>query len=75
MATALTADSFTVENLASHPARIPRRTDWLRRFMSLEAWLDERASRRALYRLDEAALADLGLSRADAERIARPSHP
>jgi uncharacterized protein YjiS (DUF1127 family) len=35
--------------------------------LRLEAWLDARASRRALYRLDDRALADIGLSRADVE--------
>ena len=33
--------------------------------LRLEAWLDARASRRALYGLDDRALADIGLSRSD----------
>jgi uncharacterized protein YjiS (DUF1127 family) len=35
----------------------------------VEAWLDGRASGRALHRLDDRELADIGLSRADVERF------
>jgi uncharacterized protein YjiS (DUF1127 family) len=41
------------------------RQGFLGLLLQLEAWLDARASRRALYRLDDRALADIGLSRAD----------
>jgi uncharacterized protein YjiS (DUF1127 family) len=34
----------------------------------VEAWLDARESRRALYELDERALADIGLTQADLGR-------
>lgn len=61
------AAALPVENLVS--AHAPHRTDWLKLLMRVEAWLDDRASRRALYALDEAALADLALSQADVERI------
>ena len=48
----------------------PRKRDWfLSYLLRLEAWLDARASRRALYRLDDRALADLGLSAADLGRV------
>jgi uncharacterized protein YjiS (DUF1127 family) len=41
----------------------------LRLLLAFEAWQDRRASRRALYRMDDRALADIGLSRADVEGI------
>lgn len=41
----------------------------LQLLLAFEAWQDRRASRRALYRMDDRALADIGLSRADAEGI------
>ncbi|KLK94080.1 hypothetical protein AA309_06415 [Microvirga vignae] len=66
------AAALSVENLVSAPARARRRSDWLRLLMRVEAWLDDRASRRALYALDEAALADLALSQADVERFNHP---
>lgn len=69
------ATALTVENLGACSARPLHRIDGLGLLLALEAWLDHRASRRAIYAFDETALADLGLSRADAERIARPSGP
>ncbi len=66
--------ALSVENLAAYTARPSSRTDWLQLLLTLEAWLDDRASRRALYDLDSAALADLGLSQADVDRIAHRSH-
>jgi uncharacterized protein YjiS (DUF1127 family) len=48
---------------------MPRQSgQWLRFLLRLEAWLDARASRRTLYRLDERALADIGLTRSDLGR-------
>jgi uncharacterized protein YjiS (DUF1127 family) len=47
----------------------PRERGWfLHHLLRLEGWLDARASRRVLSRLDERSLADLGLSAADLER-------
>jgi uncharacterized protein YjiS (DUF1127 family) len=66
------AATLSVENLVSFPARAPREPNWLQLLMRVEAWLDDRASRRALYALDEAALADLALSQADVERLNHP---
>lgn len=63
------AATLSVENLLPAMDRAPRTFAWLQLLMKVEAWLDDRASRRALYRLDDAALADLGLSKADVERI------
>lgn len=37
--------------------------------LRVEAWFAARASARALYGLDDRALADLGLSRADVEAV------
>ncbi|HZH09560.1 MAG TPA: DUF1127 domain-containing protein [Microvirga sp.] len=63
------ATALSVENLLPATKRVPKPIAWLQLLMKMEAWLDDRASRRALYRLDEAGLADLGLSKADVERI------
>jgi uncharacterized protein YjiS (DUF1127 family) len=58
----------TTENLslagAHHPAH--GLTDL---FLRLEDWLTERASARALYRMDDQALSDIALSRSDVERV------
>jgi uncharacterized protein YjiS (DUF1127 family) len=54
-------------NLGSHAAPARRSGRGLQLLLALEAWLDARASRRALYRMDDHALADIGLSRADVE--------
>ena len=37
--------------------------------LRLQAWLDARASARALYRIDDRGLSDLALSRSDVERV------
>lgn len=63
------AATLSVENLAPTTRRAAGEIKWLQLLMRVESWLDDRASRRALHRLDEAALADLGLSKADVERI------
>jgi uncharacterized protein YjiS (DUF1127 family) len=38
-------------------------------FLAIEGWFAERASARALYRMDDRALSDLAISRSDVERI------
>jgi uncharacterized protein YjiS (DUF1127 family) len=50
---------------------LPRRRSgtMLRLLLAFEAWQDRRESRRALYRMDDRALADIGLSRAEVEGI------
>jgi uncharacterized protein YjiS (DUF1127 family) len=65
------AAALCVENLLPRPTRTIREATWLKLLIQVEAWLDDRTSRRALYRLDDAALADLALSKADVERINR----
>ena len=47
----------------------PKASGWfLRGLLRMETWLDARASRRALYRMDDRALADIGLTHADLGR-------
>ena len=55
-------------NLGHHAVRRDRQGEFLRVLLRLEAWLDARASRKALYRLDERGLADIGLTEADLGR-------
>jgi uncharacterized protein YjiS (DUF1127 family) len=38
-------------------------------FLRFEDWLTARASARALYSMDDAALSDIALSRSDVERV------
>ena len=53
-----------------HFASRPARQGWfMRHLLLVEAWLDARESRRALYELDERALADIGLTQADLGRV------
>ena len=46
---------------------LDRKPLFLSLLLRLEAWLDRRASREALYSLDERALHDIGLTSADVE--------
>lgn len=69
------ATILCVENLLPHPAQMRKQDGWLRLLLRMEAWLDSRATRRALYRLDNATLKDLALSRADVERIVESGNP
>lgn len=58
----------TTENLS--PIAAPRATQGLPGlFLRFEDWLAERASARTLYRMDDLALSDMGLSRSDVERV------
>jgi uncharacterized protein YjiS (DUF1127 family) len=56
-------------NLGFHTARRERKSTLLQLLLSYEAWLDERRSSKALYQMDDRALADIGLSRADVEGL------
>jgi uncharacterized protein YjiS (DUF1127 family) len=52
------------------PEASGRQNGWFLRFLlEVETWLDNRASLRALNRMDDRALSDIGLSQADVERI------
>lgn len=66
------AATLSVENLLPATKSAPRKIEWLQLLLKAEAWLDDRAGRRSLLRLDDEALADLGLSRADVERVNHP---
>jgi uncharacterized protein YjiS (DUF1127 family) len=57
--------AVATEDLRHFTSR-PAADGWfLRHLLLVEAWLDARESRRALYRLDDRALADIGLTQAD----------
>ncbi|WP_186419540.1 DUF1127 domain-containing protein [Bosea sp. CS1GBMeth4] len=59
---------IATENLSfSAPQHGPHGLSGL--FLRLEDWLTARASARALYRMDDAALSDIALSRSDVERV------
>ncbi|EIM29251.1 DUF1127 domain-containing protein [Microvirga lotononidis] len=59
------AIGYTAGNLGLHAARRERRNLVLQLLLRYEAWLDARENAKALYRLDDRELADIGLSRAD----------
>jgi uncharacterized protein YjiS (DUF1127 family) len=61
------AIGYATANLGFHPVRRERRNLLLGFVLRYEAWLDRRRTSQALYRLDDQALADIGLSRADVE--------
>ncbi|RDI58771.1 DUF1127 domain-containing protein [Microvirga subterranea] len=64
------ATAIATGNLGSFTTtRAPRKNTFLRFLLAFEAWQDGRANRRALYRMDDRALADIGLSRADVEGV------
>ena len=67
------AIAVATENLCrtiDSPKASGRQNGWfLRLLLEVETWLDNRASLRALNRMDDRALADIGLSQADVERI------
>lgn len=64
------ATAIATVNLGSFTtARTVRKGMFLRLLLAFEAWQDRRASRRALYRMDDRALADIGLSRAEVEGV------
>jgi uncharacterized protein YjiS (DUF1127 family) len=65
------APDLATENLrylAHVENKTPRQSRLLGLLLRLESWLDRRAGRRALYRLDDRALSDIGLTRADLDR-------
>jgi uncharacterized protein YjiS (DUF1127 family) len=68
MATGI-ATANLVSNLCAPVSPSREGGQFLRLLLKVEAWLDRRASGRALNRLDDRALSDIGLSRADVERF------
>ncbi len=64
------ATAIATANLGSlTTARALDKSAFLRLLLAFEAWQDRRANRRALYRMDDRALADIGLSRSDVEGV------
>jgi uncharacterized protein YjiS (DUF1127 family) len=61
------AIGYTTVNLGLHATRRERRNILLGMLLRFESWLDARRSAKALDRMDDRALADIGLSRADVE--------
>jgi uncharacterized protein YjiS (DUF1127 family) len=68
MATGI-ATANLVSNFSSPASASRKGGQFLQLLLRVEAWLDRRASGRALHRLDDRALSDLGLSRTDVERF------
>jgi uncharacterized protein YjiS (DUF1127 family) len=58
-------------NLRSFAPSHQARPTFLSLLLRLEAWLDNRAGRNALYSMDERALHDIGLTSADVEGFDR----
>ena len=63
------AIGYATANLGFHPTARERKSALLQLVLRYEAWLDRRRTSRALYQMDDAALADIGLSRADVEGL------
>ncbi|WP_445502650.1 DUF1127 domain-containing protein [Microvirga sp. G4-2] len=63
------ATGYTTVNLGFSIAARERQSTLLKLLLRYEAWLDRRRSARVLYNLDDRALADIGLSRADVEGL------
>lgn len=63
------AAGYTAVNLWFSTATREQQSPLLKLLLRYEAWLDQRRSARVLYGLDDRALADLGLSRADVEGL------
>ena len=61
------AIGYAAGNLGLHMARRERESTLLKLLLRYEAWLDARRSAKALYRMDDRELADIGLSRAEVE--------
>jgi uncharacterized protein YjiS (DUF1127 family) len=56
-------------NLGFYSTRREHRNILLDFVLRAEAWLDRRRTSKVLYKLDDHALADIGLSRADVEGL------
>jgi uncharacterized protein YjiS (DUF1127 family) len=63
------AIGYATANLGLHTAHRERRTTLLEILLRFESWLDRRRTSKELYMLDDRALADIGLSRADVEGL------
>lgn len=56
-------------NLGFHTACREPRASLLQILLRFESWLDQRRTSKELYTLDDRALTDIGLSRADVEGL------
>ncbi|MGO4524456.1 DUF1127 domain-containing protein [Microvirga sp. 2MCAF35] len=63
------AIGYAAGNLGLTSAHRERRNVLLQLLLRVEAWLDARENAKALYRMDDRELADIGLSRADVESL------
>jgi uncharacterized protein YjiS (DUF1127 family) len=61
------AMGYATANLGLHNPSRNRKSTLLQLLLRYEAWLDRRRTSRILYELDDEALHDIGLSRADVE--------
>jgi uncharacterized protein YjiS (DUF1127 family) len=67
------AMGHTAANLGFYSGRREHGSPILGLLLRVEAWLDRRRTSKELYELDDHALADIGLSRADVEGLNTPS--
>lgn len=63
------ATGYTAVNLGFDTLHREKKSTLLQFLLRFEAWLDRRRSSKALYRMDDRDLADIGLSRADVEGL------
>ncbi|MBJ6127669.1 DUF1127 domain-containing protein [Microvirga splendida] len=63
------ATGYATANLGFHTTRRESRNTLMDLLLRYEAWLDRRRTSRILYELDDHALHDIGLSRADVEGL------
>ena len=63
------AMGYATANLGLRAAGRPDRNVLLQLLLRYEGWLDRRRTSKILYQLDDHALADIGLSRADVEGL------
>ena len=63
------AIGYASANLGLHAARRERRNTVLELLLRFETWLDRRKTSKELYGMDDRALADIGLSRADVDGL------
>ena len=61
------AIGYATANLGFHAPSRERKSTLLQLLLRYEAWLDRRRTSRILYGMDDEALHDIGLSRADVE--------
>ena len=63
------AMGYATANLGFHTTRCDHGNTLMNLLLRYEAWLDRRRTSKILYELDDHALHDIGLSRADVEGL------